>query len=104
VAGALGGDAIASSLSQEDERHWKGSFSSRPYVKPGARYQDYGPAYAYGTQAFSRHGGDPFESVEPELSQGWMTARGGSTLAWEHAKDATRDAYDRKGGSASRPM
>jgi hypothetical protein len=104
VAGGLGADAVAGSFSQADEKHWKDNFSSRPYVKAGARYQDYGPAYAYGTQASSRHGGGTFDSVETELSQGWTSARGGSTLEWDHARAATRDAYDRKVSDARRPM
>ena len=49
----------------------------------------------YGWESRSRYAGRSFDEVEPELGRGWTQARGKSSLDWEKAKAATRDAWHR---------
>lgn len=77
------------------------NYNSRPYVNTDAPYTDYQPAYGYGIEAFSRQPGRRFEEVEPELAEGWNGARGTSTLGWDDARHAARDAWGRLGEGRS---
>ena len=71
-----------------------------PYVTDGATYDDYGPAYGYGVNSYN--GDRSFEDVEPELAEGWLGARGASTLGWGEASPAARDAWKRVGARSNR--
>lgn len=93
VAGALAGKAKADPA--VEDAYWRDNYSTRPYIRSGATYDDYAPAYRYGWDAQSRHAGRSYDEVEPELARDWGTARGNSSLEWEHAKHATRDAWHR---------
>jgi hypothetical protein len=94
IAGAVAGRAKAADPVVEDA-YWRDNYASRPYIRSGATYDDYGPAYRYGWDAQSRYAGRSYDEVEPELARDWGTARGNSSLEWEHAKHATRDAWHR---------
>ena len=78
-----------------EDAYWRDNYASRPYVTQGATYDDYAPAYRYGAEAYSRYPDRSFDDVEPDLGRDWGTARGKSSLEWEHAKHATRDAWHR---------
>ena len=96
VAGGLAGKAIAKSIDPTaEEAYWRENYSSRPYVTKGATYDEYGPAYRYGVDAYGRYEGRSFEQAEPELMRDWDRAKGTSRLTWENAKHATRDAWQR---------
>jgi hypothetical protein len=96
VAGGLAGKAIAKSIDPTaEEAYWRQNYSSRPYVTKGAAYDEYGPAYRYGVDAYGRYEGRSFEQAEPELMREWDRAKGTSKLTWENAKHATRDAWQR---------
>jgi hypothetical protein len=45
--------------------------------------------------AFSRYPAQRFDDIESDLGRDWTIARGSSRLEWEHAKHATRDAWQR---------
>lgn len=100
--GAIAGGFIGKSAGELVEptavgAYWEQSYHARPYVKPEASYEDYGPAYLYGVEQFRRDGGDrAFEDMATDLGAGWHTARGGSRLSWEEASHATRDAWERE--------
>jgi len=96
VAGGLAGKAIARSIDPTaEETYWRQNYSSRPYVAQGATYDEYGPAYRYGVDAYGRYEGRSFEQAEPELMRDWDRAKGTSMLTWESAKHAARDAWQR---------
>ena len=96
VAGGLAGKAIAKSIDPTaEEAYWRENYSSRPYVTKGATYDEYGPAYRYGVDAYGRYEGRSFEQAEPELMRNWDRTKGTSKLTWENAKHATRDAWQR---------
>ena len=96
VAGGLAGKAIAKSIDPTaEEAYWRENYSRRPYIPQGAAYDEYGPAYRYGVDAYGRYEGRSFEQAEPELMREWDGAKGTSRLTWENAKHATRDAWQR---------
>jgi hypothetical protein len=76
-----------------EEAYWRENYSSRPYVTRGATFNEYRPAYRYGVDAYARREGRTFEQAEPELMREWDSAKGISSLTWEGAKLATRDAW-----------
>jgi hypothetical protein len=101
VAGGLGGDAIADSVDEARESaHWREQYRNRPYVPAQARYEDFGPAYDYGVTSYQRHRGRSFDEAEADLSRDWHSVRGMSTLRWEDARHAARDAWDRVHGQS----
>lgn len=98
VAGGLAGKGVAEKIDPTVEHeYWRGEYSKRPYVTKGSPYDQYGPAYEYGWESYAHctTKDAEFTDVEPELQQNWESHRGTSPLDWEHARDATKDAWDR---------
>jgi hypothetical protein len=95
VAGGLAGKSAAEAIDPTlEEAYWQENFSSRPYAA-GATFDDYRSAYRYGVDAKTRFDGRTFEEVEGDLSRDWETRRGNSSLNWNKAKLAARDAWNR---------
>jgi hypothetical protein len=87
------------------KKYWQENYSSRPYYEQGQNYSTYEPAYRYGVDAYNRNPGKSYDELDAnELRTGWDDARGNSTLDWNDAQDATRDAYERMGNTSSRNM
>lgn len=103
VVGAVAGRTMRADPVAEDA-YWRDNYSSRPYVTSGTSYDEYSPAYRYGAESYSRYPDRSFDDVEPELSRDWSNARGGSSLEWEHAKHATRDAWHRMSNAVERAV
>jgi len=76
-----------------EEAYWRENYESRPYVTRGTAFNEYRTAYRYGVDAYAMHEGRSFEQAEPELMPGWDRAKGLSSLSWDDAKHATRDAW-----------
>ncbi len=101
IVGGLAGKGVAELVDPTfEEDYWRDQFSSRPYALAGASYEQYRPAYRLGIDGYGRYPGRRFDDVEPELSLGWPAARGMSTLEWEQARHASRDAWNRLGSSS----
>jgi hypothetical protein len=103
AAGALAGRSMKADPAAEDA-YWRDNYANRPYVEGGSSYDDYAPAYRYGVDAYSRYPNRRFDEVEPALSRDWGTARGRSSLEWERAKHATRDAWQRLSDTVERAI
>ena len=101
VVGAIAGRKVDPAV---EDAYWRDNYSSRPYVTAGSNYDEYAPAYRYGTDAYSKYPGRLFDEVEPDLSRDWATARGNSSLEWERAKHATRDAWQRVSDTVERAV
>ncbi len=69
-------------------QHWQENYGSL-----GGRWEDYAPAYEYGSTAASStlYQGRDWNSVEPELRSDWESRHPGS--AWERFKDSIRHAF-----------
>ena len=48
--------------------------------------------------------GGSFDDVEPELGRAWNSRRGPSSLEWDRAKHASRDAWQRVSDTVERAV
>lgn len=63
-----------------------------------ADYEDYRPAYRFGTWARAAHPARDWDAqLEADLGRDWLRARGGSRLSWPQARAAVRSAWDHAG-------
>jgi len=105
IAGGLAGKGVAETIDPTVETaYWKDNYATRDYVTAGSSYDDYGPAYSYGVDAFGRNPDRSFSDVESDLGRDWDRHRGGSSLTWEKAKSATRDSWNRVSDSVERAI
>ncbi|MBI2771626.1 MAG: hypothetical protein HYX47_18520 [Burkholderiales bacterium] len=110
VVGAAVGAAVGVIASRRkhdpvlEDAYWRDNYSSRPYVASGAKFDDYQPAYRYGSDSYAKYPDLAFDDVEADLGRDWNSVRGKSSLEWEHAKHATRDAFHRVGNAVERAV
>ena len=92
----LDGTSAQSDL-RDDDSYFRNHFTST-YGSSGAAYDDYAPAYSYGSQMASsgRYTGRQWDEIEPELRSDWDTRYGsGGASTWEKMKAAVRHGWDR---------
>jgi len=92
----LDGTTAQSDL-RDDDSYYRNHFTST-YGTAGAAYDDYAPAYSYGSQMASsgRYTGRQWDEIEPELRNDWDTRYGsGGASTWEKMKAAVRHGWDR---------
>jgi hypothetical protein len=95
-AGGLTGKGLAEGTNPTvEDAYWREHYASRPYVKAGASYQVYEPAYRFGWEGRGRYGELNWEGAEPRLRADWHRAGGASALDWQEASHAVKDAWDR---------
>ncbi|MGI0485082.1 hypothetical protein ACN4EK_06570 [Pantanalinema rosaneae CENA516] len=84
------------SMYHDQDEYWRQHYATSPYYESGLTYADYQPAYRLGYEAYSRYEGSnrTYDEVEPELRQEYERNYS-SSLGWEKAKYAVRDAWDR---------
>ncbi|HWJ94873.1 MAG TPA: YsnF/AvaK domain-containing protein, partial [Telluria sp.] len=85
-------------LSDDDyyRQHWNSSLASS-----GGTYDEYAPAYRYGSESRSKYQGRDWDDVESDLRSDWDTrygSSGGST--WEKAKAAVRHGWNKMTGDS----
>ncbi len=96
VAGAYAGKAIAEEIDPTVEAaYWEENYSQRDYVDTDVDYEHYEPAYRYGYENRARSDAKDFAAAEANLKRDWEKNRGNSSLDWESARPATRDAWNR---------
>jgi hypothetical protein len=96
VIGGLAGKGIAEKIDPTVESaYWRENYNSRPYVDRDAQWDDYEPAYRTGYEGYGRYRGRRFDEVETDLRGDYERGRGRSSLAWDKARFAARDAWDR---------
>ena len=78
-----------------EDTYWRDNYNTRPYVSQGSTYEDYGPAYTHGVNAYNQYPERHFDDLEPQMRTDWDRSRGTSRLEWDHARPAARDAWDR---------
>lgn len=96
----IAGTDETTGFTDEDDRYWRESHGSKPLANAASNYEEYQPAYQYGTDAARRLQGKTWNDAEGHLEQGWDKAKGSSSLTWTHVKDAVRDAWHRITGDA----
>ena len=92
LAGHAAGEAIDPTV---EDGYWRDNYRTRPYVGADETYETYQPAYKYGWESRNKFQGRKFDEVESDLARGWDKTRGTSSLTWDRAKLATRDAWHR---------
>lgn len=87
----------SNSLAHNEDEYWRQHYASQPYYESGLPYESYQPAYRVGYEGYNRYRNDrrTFDEVEPELRRDYESNYGTSGLAWEKAKYAVRDAWNR---------
>ena len=107
IVGGLAGKSVAESVDPTvEDAYWRENYRDRPYVSSdsAASYDDYGPAYGYGVDAYRNNPERSFEEVEPGLSRDWNGRRGSSNLEWDRAKHASKDAWQRVSDTVERAV
>ena len=76
------------------DNYYADKYTKADGYKADHSYDDYRPAYRYGTFARGKYvGRDWDESLESDLESGWEQSKGTSRMAWSEAKGAVRDAW-----------
>jgi uncharacterized protein (TIGR02271 family) len=81
-------------LSDADDMYYRTHWNNN-YSTTGSTYDDYAPAYQFGTSMASNehYRGRNWDEVEPNLRSNWELNHSGST--WENMKAAVRHGWDR---------
>jgi len=92
----LGANSARSSMMSDDD-YYRNHFTSN-YGSTGDSYDDYAPAYSYGSEMArnQKYSGRQWDDVETDLSSDWATRAGnkaGST--WAKMKAAVKHGWDR---------
>jgi uncharacterized protein (TIGR02271 family) len=90
-------ERLAGQAGAMDDSYYRSHFQSN-YGTSGGSYDDYAPAYSYGSQmrGDSRYSKRQWDDVESDLRTDWETRNAGSTgSTWEKMKAAVRHGWDR---------
>jgi hypothetical protein len=88
-----GGVRVFSRL--DDDSYYRSDWESK-YATTGDSYDDYAPAYRYGSESRSKYKGRDWNDVESDLRSDWDTRYGKSGVStWEKMKAAVRHGWDR---------
>lgn len=85
------------STTSNDDTYYQNHFANT-YSNAGGSYNDYSPAYSYGTQmrGDARYQGRNWDDVESDLRTDWETQNGkGGASTWEKVKAAVRHGWDK---------
>jgi len=83
--------------SMDDDTYYRNDWQTN-YSSLGGSYDDYAPAYRYGTQmrSDSRYRDRDWNDVESDLRSDWESRNGGATgSTWENMKAAVRHGWDK---------
>ncbi len=95
VAGGYAGKGVGEMIDPTTEDNWlRDNFQSRPYAAEGESYEDFFPAYRYGALAESKYGDAGIDLMDKQLQDDWEASKD-SSMPWDKAKGAVKDAYDR---------
>jgi uncharacterized protein YcfJ len=96
VVGGLTGKAVAEKLDPTvEDAYWRTNYSKQKYVEGNATFATYQPAYRTGYEGHNRYPGKKYQEVEADLQRDYERSAGTATLAWDKAKHATHDAWNR---------
>lgn len=95
VAGGLAGKEVAEGIDPTRESaYWRDNYPSREYYDDAVAYDSIAPAYQHGWESRARYPDQSFDEAEPLLQADWEK-KTNRQLAWERARLASRDAWDR---------
>jgi uncharacterized protein (TIGR02271 family) len=81
---------------QDDDTYFRNDWKTN-YSSLGGTYDDYAPAYTYGSQMRSdtRYQGRNWDDVESDLRSDWESNNKGGASTWEKMKAAVRRGWDK---------
>ena len=95
LLGAKVGDEVAEMVNPtEIAHHFEKTYQSRPYYNQDRTWQDYAPAYQYGSRASAQYPDQRFDDIEDRLRHDWEETKLDTRLAWMEARDAVRDGWE----------
>jgi len=97
VGGAAGHDAAEDIDPTIEVEYWRSNYSTRPYADPQYQFDtDFRPAFVFGVDSRNRYSGRQWDdALADHLRSEWDLRRGPSSLNWNQAQSAVRDAWDR---------
>lgn len=105
VVGGLAGKGVAEAIDPTaEDAYWRENYESRSYVEQGESFDEFGPAYRFGTESYRRADGRTFDQLEPDLERDWENNKGTSSLTWDRAKHASRDSWQRVSNSVEQTI
>jgi uncharacterized protein (TIGR02271 family) len=96
TTGATMGSTTGTGMA-DDDTYYRNHFNSN-LASSGGRYEDYAPAYGYGSTMASneQYRGRNWDDVEPSLRSDWEARNAGSSgSTWEKMKAAVRHGWDK---------
>jgi hypothetical protein len=75
----------------DDDSGWREDFQ-RNYANSGYTYEQYAPAYQYGSQLRQRYAGRDWDAFEGDARRDWESR---SPNTWDRMKNAVRHGWDR---------
>lgn len=78
----------------DDDSYYRNHYQSN-LASMGGSYDDYAPAYSYGSQMRSQYKGRQWDDVESDLRSNWESRNTGGASTWERMKAAVRHGWDR---------
>jgi len=89
-------DVRIESLGSDDDTFFRSDWDKN-YSSLGGSYDDYAPAYRYGSESRGKYAGRNWDDVETDLRSDWDTKYAGSGVAstWEKFKAAVRHGWDK---------
>ena len=106
VAGGLAGKGIAEAIDPTaEDAYWRDNYTSRPYVTAGLELRRLRPGLRVRGQLATAATPDATGTTSsPNCRAAGTTTRGRSSLDWDRAKHATRDAWDRVSDTVERAV
>jgi hypothetical protein len=97
IGGLVGKSAAEATNPTVENAYWQESYQSRPYAHPERSYEAYELAYQLGYENYIAYSDQKttYQEVEPELEREYERRNDGSSVSWDHAKYAVRDAWER---------
>jgi hypothetical protein len=86
----------------DDDSYYRNHYQSNLAASGGA-YDDYAPAYTYGSQMRGQYAGRQWDEVESDLRTDWESRSGssGGASTWDKMKAAVRHGWDRMTDNSS---
>jgi uncharacterized protein (TIGR02271 family) len=79
----------------DDDSYFRSHWTST-YGASGGSYDDYAPAYSYGSEMAKKYSGRPWNDVESDLRTQWeQRDKSGGASTWEKFKAAIRHGWER---------
>ncbi len=100
VAGAVVGGFAGKAAGEwndptDEEAYWRDNWTTRPYYKSGETFEDYAPAYRYGSTVVRNYPDRPFSDVENDIRNDYEAQPDSENLPYDRARGPIQDAYTR---------